>query len=302
MRLEIDEATRDLPGSPNIPTAILTKIEGADIFVADITTINADGPSHHRRVPNPNVLFELGFAVAKLGWSRIILLVNQEFGDVALAPFDIDRQRVSTYRVKPDAKGKDLKAQGDVLTALMTAAVGAIIRANPPRASSHVGLAPEVIRRHQDIDKLRQLLECIHLPTIDQQIEEGPQLVPLAVFHFWESFDFILRGALFHIHDPQLLEAVRSFHSWWAKSLSHGSEYEMNRGTTACIFKDNRFSLTIERQREWDTIAQELGELKRALDDLLRIVRQSYLEVDIAQCSQKAWSEYRDFMARESFA
>ncbi len=39
LHLEIDEATRDVPGSPNIPLTILEKIRSADVFVSDITTI-----------------------------------------------------------------------------------------------------------------------------------------------------------------------------------------------------------------------------------------------------------------------
>jgi len=38
--IKLDEATRDMPGSPNIPNAIFSKIENADIFVCDLSTIN----------------------------------------------------------------------------------------------------------------------------------------------------------------------------------------------------------------------------------------------------------------------
>jgi hypothetical protein len=62
LRIDIQEATRDEPGSPNIPTLILSKIESSDIFICDISTINRDAPDEFRRIPNPNVTFELGYA------------------------------------------------------------------------------------------------------------------------------------------------------------------------------------------------------------------------------------------------
>ena len=61
----LDEATRDTPGSPNIPQEILEKIPKADIFIADVTRITPDGAKKH--CPNPNVTFELGVAARHLG-------------------------------------------------------------------------------------------------------------------------------------------------------------------------------------------------------------------------------------------
>ena len=87
LRITLDEATRDLPGSPHIPSAIFDKIASADAFICDITTINKEvieaiknlqategrkKPQEVRTVPNPNVMIELGYAIALLGWERII--------------------------------------------------------------------------------------------------------------------------------------------------------------------------------------------------------------------------------------
>ena len=91
-----DEATRDTSGSPHIASTILDKISKSDIFIADITTITNDVAT--RACPNPNVLFELGYAVAQLGWDRIILLFNQSFGNFPKdIPFDFVQHRISTY-------------------------------------------------------------------------------------------------------------------------------------------------------------------------------------------------------------
>lgn len=64
-----DEATRGVFGSPNIVAKIHEKIELCDVFVADITTVTS--PRAKRSCPNPNVGYELGFAVAHIGWDFV---------------------------------------------------------------------------------------------------------------------------------------------------------------------------------------------------------------------------------------
>jgi len=71
---KLDEATRNVPGSPNIPMTIFDKIIKSDIFICDLTTINTNATDIQRKTPNPNVLIELGFAISQLGWHRIIML------------------------------------------------------------------------------------------------------------------------------------------------------------------------------------------------------------------------------------
>src|SRR4029453_19191697 len=60
----IDRDTQGLSGSPDIKKAILDKIDSCDVFVADVSIVTALSAS--RPCPNPNVLFELGYAVKRL--------------------------------------------------------------------------------------------------------------------------------------------------------------------------------------------------------------------------------------------
>ena len=93
--LSYDEATKNRCGSPDIARSIEEKIKPANIFIADVTTINADNQT--KTTPNPNVLFELGIAQAVLGWERIILIVNTAYAPVETLPFDIDKHRAMSY-------------------------------------------------------------------------------------------------------------------------------------------------------------------------------------------------------------
>ena len=94
--LELDQDTRGVAGWPEITSALFDKIEECGVFVADITPIN--GPdSDFRITPNPNVLLELGYALATgFGRTRIICVINTHYlpdGDLGKLPFDLRGSR-----------------------------------------------------------------------------------------------------------------------------------------------------------------------------------------------------------------
>ena len=92
---EIDRDTKGVLGSPDIVDSILTKIDKCGLFIADISIINSS--LNGKSTPNPNVLFELGYAVKCLGWDRVICVFNSDFGDVSELPFDLRNRRILTY-------------------------------------------------------------------------------------------------------------------------------------------------------------------------------------------------------------
>ena len=61
--LRVDQDTDKVAGWPDIAATILEKIEGCELFVADLTPINGPDPEA-RLTPNPNVMLELGYALA----------------------------------------------------------------------------------------------------------------------------------------------------------------------------------------------------------------------------------------------
>lgn len=93
----LDRDTSGVPGSPDIAATIFAKIQRADVFVGDVTFID-DG--NNRRTPNPNVLIELGFAAAHLGWENIICVFNSAFGKIDDLPFDLRTRRVRAYSLQ----------------------------------------------------------------------------------------------------------------------------------------------------------------------------------------------------------
>jgi hypothetical protein len=98
----IDRDTIGVPGSPNISETIFRKINQASVFVCDVSLINQNVLSHvpnARLTPNPNVLLELGYALKRLGDERVILVLNDAYGELELLPFDLRLRRVIRYHM-----------------------------------------------------------------------------------------------------------------------------------------------------------------------------------------------------------
>lgn len=88
--ISVDRDTQGVGGTPGIAETILAKIRSSDIFVWDATLVYAQP----RPAPNPNVVLELGYALAVMGEGRLIGIMNTagrpgpEF-----LPFDLRHRR-----------------------------------------------------------------------------------------------------------------------------------------------------------------------------------------------------------------
>ena len=92
----MDKDTKDVPGIPDIANTILAKIQGADCFLCDVSFVGRTPPDDEGNediIPNPNVMIELGYALAELGWERIVLVLNDKTGLPEKLPFDLRNRR-----------------------------------------------------------------------------------------------------------------------------------------------------------------------------------------------------------------
>ncbi|MCF8459172.1 MAG: nucleotide-binding protein [Flavobacteriales bacterium] len=108
----IDKDTVGKSGSPDILEIIKSKIDSCDIFVADVSLINTSKLSlfcKHRNAPNPNVLFELGYASSRLSKARIICLNNGSFSEIDKLPFDIRNNRILSFKCDKKELAKENK-------------------------------------------------------------------------------------------------------------------------------------------------------------------------------------------------
>lgn len=93
--MEYDRDTKGLMGSPDITESIFEKIDKSVMFVCDISIINSD--SDNKKTPNPNVLMELGYAVSKLGWERVVCFFDTHTGEIEDLPFDLRQKRITAF-------------------------------------------------------------------------------------------------------------------------------------------------------------------------------------------------------------
>ncbi|MDO8177834.1 MAG: nucleotide-binding protein [Undibacterium sp.] len=113
----LDRDTEGQAGSPQISDSIFAKITLADIFVCDVSIINAE--SGGRPTPNPNVLIELGYAIAQLGWNRVLLIQNTVHGGPEVLPFDLRGRRIISY--EQEIENSDKATARGILTAKLEA-------------------------------------------------------------------------------------------------------------------------------------------------------------------------------------
>lgn len=117
-RVTLDSDTSNTPGSPDIINTILEKIDSSQIFVADVSLVNASQP-------NANVMFELGYAMKTLGDQNIIMVFNESHGATKDLPFDLGFKRQMIYSCS--SSEEDMASVRRSLTSKLKSAISLIL-------------------------------------------------------------------------------------------------------------------------------------------------------------------------------
>lgn len=97
---------------------ITTNLPSCHAHVVDVTFVTPpELPDGYRRCPNPNNMFELGYAMNCLGKERCVLVFNEDHGRIADLPFDINKLNVIGF------KGGDKDDRNEGLTRRLTIAL-----------------------------------------------------------------------------------------------------------------------------------------------------------------------------------
>ena len=96
-----DEASRSVVGSQKVEEVILKKIRACDIFIADITPITRIETEEEKKkriklLPNPNVAFELGYAMHCLPMEQVLIVLPSGIPHDQL-PFDFNHNRLIEF-------------------------------------------------------------------------------------------------------------------------------------------------------------------------------------------------------------
>lgn len=294
--MTVDQAARGLPGSPRIPDAIIHKIRASDVFVADISTVNG-GSRRYRRTPNPNVMFELGYAAAILGWERVLLVMNTAGQRRTEIPFDIQGHLYFPF-VLADASA-DKKAVIQKLGGLLASAISLIGATNPPRPSELGGKTKEQLRREHDVRMLSALLSTISLPLLQDHLDTAPDYFKFATAMLKDEFDAVHRAVGFHIYDAKLKSLVDSFASAFASSLPGDSSSYYREMPDPCT---ERFVNDFEALRQGvrdlseaarSRLSEGVTALRSTLTEMLNYVRDHFPELDVVELGRGTTSDIK---------
>jgi hypothetical protein len=129
-RLELDHDRKDVPGSPDLVATILKKIDESDVFIADVTPVGKNVESD-RPLLNSNVAIELGYALAKLGDARMLMVLNTHFGERESLPFDLRHKAGPImFKLGPTADKDERKRAGTELIRDLKTALKVYIKEN----------------------------------------------------------------------------------------------------------------------------------------------------------------------------
>jgi hypothetical protein len=191
----VDRDTAGAEGAVGIADTIFQKISECDVFVCDVSFINGEKKPlggfrnlvwsatteinksylERRLTPNPNVMAEIGFAAAKIGWNRIILVMNTAFGQVESLPFDLRGRRVVQFslasreartKIRPELKENLERALRDALNDVLKPTYW--INASKPRWFGYWHSNPSPVESKKLL--IREVCHdgfCFHLQLVD---------------------------------------------------------------------------------------------------------------------------------------
>lgn len=296
INLNLDEATRNAEGSPEIPTTIIDKISSCDIFICDLTTVNSKS-QEGRKMPNPNVMFELGYAVSMLGWSRIIMLFNNHYGNYQTElPFDLEKRRIVAYSLD---NGTDNSGKGDLRVKIKNH-IELILTNNPVKPSESKAKPASEIRRDKDIKNLEALFSHIHLSTIDIYIHYMPNRIIDKTFFFLYGAQDIVKSSSFHIYNDELNNYIYNFMNLWEKTLSYSNLFKVDSTKNYTL---NLSFDVFEKRKDEENFAQltkDVMDFTTVYNTLVKYVRENYVEIDIDKLSIIAGDKYNAYHQKKS--
>ncbi len=301
-----DEATSNLPGSPNIAAAILEKIRVADVFVCDLSKVaevtNAAGEV--RKYCNPNVAIELGYAIRVLGWDRIVLVFNKAHGKLPDdLPFDARSHRTLAYTclTETDAKGKPTSAckaamsnaRGQLKSDLM-AAMTEVLAHQPKRPEAIVTSSPADIKRQRDVEQLRKVFHWIHLGVLGvyiQRLGDFARATNAGVM-MYESLRDLVADTRFYLSDVELRKRILAFVTAWGNSQKYAGNMEPGEQEGQFLMPGD-LSQSREQEKQVKYTMAQAEPLRKALEELKAYVSENYVEIDLTTAGEDGWKEYK---------
>lgn len=218
VEIALDHDTLGEPGTPPVTDTILRKIRECDLFLADMTFVG-ETPGG-KRMPNPNVMAEYGYALHAKSGRRILLVMNTAHGAPDDLPFDLRTLRFPMGYSAPDdlGDGERRKRRGQFAEKLTTG-LGEAVKALIKDGKASDPLDAE--RPELEMSSMLQRWGRSDFPGIVSE----PRLL-VGIFPFARPDSGQLRPALVSQHLASLVpagfndrQADGDANSWWIRDL-----------------------------------------------------------------------------------
>ena len=287
----IDEDARGNPGSKNIAEELMKKIRNSDIFIADVSIINrGDGL---RKTPNPNVLYELGFASSRLGWDRILLIFNDGCGyHLEDLPFDIYGHKGMKYLIKSDYSKDEIKNTIKDFSSGLGEAIGLILKNNQEKEWDKKEKTDSDIKRERDIVEINKIMEGFNIEVFKNFIDLLPEKICEDIFYFDEILSCYLKKPIrTKLFDEELQNLFYEFYGLLSLLLGQDQHYNSN------------FSLNFHNSISMDErvgFMQEMNIIKqdfiKCLNNILDILRDRYIEIDFYENDKRTLNAFLEYI------
>jgi hypothetical protein len=175
--LHLDHDRKGLLGSPDLFTAIHTKIKQSTVFVGDVTPV-AKTPAG-KKIMNPNVAIELGIAMEALGTDSILFVMNKAYGDHSAMPFNLAHKSGPVmYELADGASNPEIKAEQKKLVAVFKEYIGAYVEASKPKTPPPPG--PVLFELQSGWQQKSSFVEGAAMTIVDPHMGGKPKKVTLA--------------------------------------------------------------------------------------------------------------------------
>lgn len=252
------------------------KIRKADIFIADISIIN---PSYDgKKTPNPNVLFELGIAQGVLGWERIILIVNEQYGSVKEMPFDISKHRAIVYNYAKNPT-KDISK-------IIKTAIELIEASNPPK-QIYKEQSIEEIKHSRDVSALTGLLSYIDLSALSARANDGARYLKHSVINYSDFLDIALSDGTFFLYDKNAEQIIKNIQIELHSSFN-GNYKDVGNGQFDIWSLPNDIFPSEAEEERFNKVNESCQQLGKLVQQFSELIRNSYMEIDLEKTNLAA--------------
>ena len=293
--LRQDSDTMNRAGSVEIANTICQKIKTSTIVVADVTPVltrSADGLYY----PNPNVMVEVGYAGATIGWNRVICLFNDQVCKAEQLPFDIRHRRVTSFSCAGDAERK--KALNE-LEATLFVAIRTVVQ-EIGRGVIDPELGDGNKRRLRDVRLLSDTLSTFRTDDLDYYIDRAlDRVFYYDILFYWHGFEAIVCSSDYRFYDQRLEELIRNLLGQWGTAISLGGHLYSPNGRGGYTMKSVQY-WNEEEEQKLDAMMAALIETKKLLKSLLDHTHDLYPEINLLDTNRAAYESVKQYLEADT--